>query len=251
MTDVDRLVEIITQRVQERLGGSPARSSRCCRATAASATTTPRPARTARAAGSCVVRRPWSVRAMEGAGAMRVGAAPGVGAVPADLAQADRSHAAQARGDARRGRQAVRGGAASTASRRCASNTTWVPLCKALLAGTDVMVCAVVGFPLGAMAPHGQGLRGARGGAPGRARDRHGDQHRRAQVARLRDRVRGHLPGRQGGGAGRGEGHPRDQRARHRGEDHRLHAVQARRRGVRQDLDRLRQGRRDRRGRRS
>ena len=32
-------------------------------------------------------------------------------------------------------------------------NTTWVPLCKSLLAGTDVMVCAVVGFPLGAMAP--------------------------------------------------------------------------------------------------
>ena len=34
-------------------------------------------------------------------------------------------------------------------------------------------------------------------------------------------------------------------------EDHRLRAVQARRRGVRQDLDRLRQGRRHRRGRRS
>src|SRR4029079_3158629 len=32
-------------------------------------------------------------------------------------------------------------------------NTTWVGLCKSLLAGTDVMVCAVVGFPLGAMAP--------------------------------------------------------------------------------------------------
>jgi deoxyribose-phosphate aldolase len=32
-------------------------------------------------------------------------------------------------------------------------NTTWVPLCKSLLAGTDVMVCAVVGFPLGAMLP--------------------------------------------------------------------------------------------------
>ena len=32
-------------------------------------------------------------------------------------------------------------------------NTTWVPLCKSLLAGTDVMVCAVVGFPLGAMPP--------------------------------------------------------------------------------------------------
>jgi deoxyribose-phosphate aldolase len=33
-------------------------------------------------------------------------------------------------------------------------NTTWVPVAKRLLAGTDVMVCAVVGFPLGAMAPN-------------------------------------------------------------------------------------------------
>jgi deoxyribose-phosphate aldolase len=32
-------------------------------------------------------------------------------------------------------------------------NTTWVPLCKSLLANSGVMVCAVVGFPLGAMLP--------------------------------------------------------------------------------------------------
>jgi deoxyribose-phosphate aldolase len=32
-------------------------------------------------------------------------------------------------------------------------NTTWVPVCKALLGGSGVMVCAVVGFPLGAMTP--------------------------------------------------------------------------------------------------
>lgn len=30
-------------------------------------------------------------------------------------------------------------------------NTCYVPLCKKLLAGTDVKVCCVVGFPLGAM----------------------------------------------------------------------------------------------------
>lgn len=30
-------------------------------------------------------------------------------------------------------------------------NTCWVPLCRDLLAGTDVLVCTVVGFPLGAM----------------------------------------------------------------------------------------------------
>ncbi len=32
-------------------------------------------------------------------------------------------------------------------------NSSYVPLCAKLLAGSDVMVCAVVGFPLGAMLP--------------------------------------------------------------------------------------------------
>jgi deoxyribose-phosphate aldolase len=32
-------------------------------------------------------------------------------------------------------------------------NTTWVPVAKTLLRGSGVMVCCVVGFPLGAMSP--------------------------------------------------------------------------------------------------
>lgn len=32
-------------------------------------------------------------------------------------------------------------------------NSSYVPLCAKLLAGSDVMVCAVVGFPLGVMSP--------------------------------------------------------------------------------------------------
>lgn len=32
-------------------------------------------------------------------------------------------------------------------------NSSYVPLCAKMLAGTDVMVCSVVGFPLGAMLP--------------------------------------------------------------------------------------------------
>jgi deoxyribose-phosphate aldolase len=98
------------------------------------------------------VRRPWSVRAAEDAGAMRVGAALGVGAVPADLAklidhtllkpEATREEVVKLCSEAKQHRFAS-----------VCVNTTWVPLCKALLGGTDVMVCAVVGFPLGAMAP--------------------------------------------------------------------------------------------------
>src|SRR6266850_691813 len=87
-SDVDRLVELITKRVQERLGSSAA-------GPAAKLAVVPRdrgpcdddsaPGEDCATCGSCVVRRPWSVRAMEGSGAERVGAMPGIGQVPADL----------------------------------------------------------------------------------------------------------------------------------------------------------------------
>jgi deoxyribose-phosphate aldolase len=154
MSDVDRLVEIIAQRVQERLGGD--------QHSAAKLALVPRdrgecnddsaPGEDCAGCGSCVVRRPWSVRAMEGAGAIRVGAMPGVGSVPADLArlidhtllkpEATRDEVVKLCEEARKHRFAS-----------VCVNTTWVGLCKAMLAGTDVMVCAVVGFPLGAMTP--------------------------------------------------------------------------------------------------
>jgi deoxyribose-phosphate aldolase len=83
---------------------------------------------------------------------MRVGAALGVGAVPGDMAklidhtllkpEATRDEVVKLCEEARKHRFAS-----------VCVNTTWVPLCKAMLAGTDVMVCAVVGFPLGAMSP--------------------------------------------------------------------------------------------------
>jgi deoxyribose-phosphate aldolase len=153
MSDVDRLVELITQKVKERLHGQPAqvklnvlpRDRGECNDDSA-------PGEDCADCGVCVVRRPWSVRAMEGAGAMRVGAAAGVGQVPADLAklidhtllkpEATRDEVVKLCEEAKKHRFAS-----------VCVNTTWVPLCKSMLAGTDVMVCAVVGFPLGAMTP--------------------------------------------------------------------------------------------------
>jgi len=150
MTDVDRLVEMITQRVQQRLGTPgklalvPRDRGECNDDSA--------PGEDCASCGVCVVRRPWSVRALEGAGAMRVGAPAGVGQVPTDLAglidhtllkpEATRDEVVKLCEEARKHRFAS-----------VCVNTTWVPLCKAMLAGTDVMVCAVVGFPLGAMTP--------------------------------------------------------------------------------------------------
>jgi len=157
MSDVDRLVEIIAERVKERLSAQPTATA------TAKLALLPRdrgecnddsaPGEDCAGCGACVVRRPWSVRAMEGAGAMRVGAMAGIGTVPGDMAklidhtllkpEATRDEIVKLCEEARKHRFAS-----------VCVNTTWVPLCKSLLSGTDVMVCAVVGFPLGAMTPN-------------------------------------------------------------------------------------------------
>jgi deoxyribose-phosphate aldolase len=152
VSDVDRLVEIITQRVQERLGSRPAAKLNVLPRDRGPCDDDSAPGEDCASCGVCVVRRPWSVRAMEDVGAMRVGAAPGVGEVPANLAklidhtmlkpEATRDEVVKLCDEARKYRFAS-----------VCVNTTWVPLCKSMLAGSDVMVCAVVGFPLGAMLP--------------------------------------------------------------------------------------------------
>ncbi len=75
-------------------------------------------------------------------------------------------------------------------------------------------------------AARGQGARGAPRDSRGRARDRHGHQHRRAEGPRGRRRAQGHPVG--GGGLqGRPrhlQGDPRDGAAHRRGEDPRLRA---------------------------
>ncbi len=152
MSEVDRLVEIITQRVQERLGKQPTVKLALAPRDRGECNDDSAPGEDCASCGSCVVRRPWSVRAMDGAGASRVGAALGIGEVPADLGklidhtllkpEATRDEVVKLCAEAKQYRFAS-----------VCVNTTWVPLCKSLLAGTDVMVCAVVGFPLGAMTP--------------------------------------------------------------------------------------------------
>jgi len=74
MSDVDRLVEIITQRVQERLGSRPAAKLAVLPRDRGPCDDDSAPGEDCASCGSCVVRRPWSVRAMEEVGALRVGA---------------------------------------------------------------------------------------------------------------------------------------------------------------------------------
>jgi deoxyribose-phosphate aldolase len=152
MSDVDRLVEMITQRVQERLQGQPRAKLNVLPRDRGACDDDAAPGEDCAGCGSCVVRRPWSVRAAEEAGLVRVGAALGVGEVPADLAklidhtllkaEATRDEIVKLCDEARKYHFAS-----------VCVNTTWVPLCKSLLANSGVMVCTVVGFPLGAMLP--------------------------------------------------------------------------------------------------
>jgi len=150
--DIDRLVDLITERVQARLGQrlslpvlgnvAPRERGDC----------TDDSGESCESCGVCVVRRPWSVRAIEQAGAARVAAPQGIGPVSADMAkmidhtllkpEAVREDIVKLCDEARKYKFAS-----------VCVNTTWVPLAKALLANSGVMVCAVVGFPLGAMSP--------------------------------------------------------------------------------------------------
>ena len=157
--EMDRLVEEIRKRVLQQLAQSPGRS-------AAPAATAPElagrplreqpcdgPAEHCSSCGMCSVRRPDAVRSVLSEGAGRVGSALGTGEAPSDIAAMIDHTLLKAEATA----DDVRKLCDEARKYRFASvcvNTSWVPLCKRLLAGSGVMVCAVVGFPLGAMAPN-------------------------------------------------------------------------------------------------
>lgn len=102
--------------------------------------------------GMCVVRRPDDAQAVARAGATRIGAGPGTGRVEGGLAgyidhtllkpEADRNELAKLAEEARKHHFAT-----------VCVNSSNVRLMKQLLGSSGVPVCAVVGFPLGAMTP--------------------------------------------------------------------------------------------------
>jgi deoxyribose-phosphate aldolase len=147
--DIERLVTMITDRVRARLGSGAPISLAVLRDTPCD---DDRGGVDCADCGLCVVRRPWSVRAIQDAGAARVAAPQGTGPVGAEMARMIDHTLLKPEVT----RDDVKKLCAEARQHRFASvcvNTTWVPLCKALLAGSGVMVCAVVGFPLGAMTP--------------------------------------------------------------------------------------------------
>ncbi len=150
---MEQLVAEIARRVAARLGSStplvtlgtspPLRETPCQDG----------PSEHCTACGLCTVRRPEAVQNIVAEGASRVGSGMGTGQTSGDIAgmidhtllKADATSAE------------VEKLCAEARQYRFASvcvNTGFVPLAKRLLRGSGVMVCAVVGFPLGAMAPN-------------------------------------------------------------------------------------------------
>jgi len=82
-------------------------------------------------------------------GATRVGANPGIGPLLGDMAKTIDHTLLKAEATQMQVEQLGREAAEYSFASVCV-NPTWVPLCAKLLRGTDVMVCTVIGFPLGA-----------------------------------------------------------------------------------------------------
>jgi deoxyribose-phosphate aldolase len=142
--EVQQLVDIVVQRVRGRLGGPAPADEGCdhCAKSAGDCT----------GCGHSARKRPDDARKIIDIGAARIASSPDVGAVRADLAPyIDHTllKADATRDDLKKlCDEARRYGFASV----CV-NSSNVRYCKAQLAGCPVMVCAVVGFPLGAMSP--------------------------------------------------------------------------------------------------
>jgi len=158
MDDIDRLVGIITERVKARLngGGAPHRSEglrQVPREELRNHACTDAPSHEAcNDCGMCATRRPESVRAIAAQGACRVGAGVDVGKV--DVAMANMIDHTLLKADATAGDVKK---LCDEARKYCFAsvcvNSTNVAKAAAYLEGAGVMVCAVVGFPLGAMTP--------------------------------------------------------------------------------------------------
>jgi deoxyribose-phosphate aldolase len=152
MDDIDRLVGIIADRVKARLNGV-GRSLRVLSREELRATPcTDDPSHECSDCGMCATRRPESVRAIAHEGACRVGAGIDTGKLDLELARMIDHTLLKADATATDVKKLC-----DEARKYCFAsvcvNSSQVSRARAYLDGAGVMVCAVVGFPLGAMTP--------------------------------------------------------------------------------------------------
>jgi deoxyribose-phosphate aldolase len=154
--DIDRLVAVIAERVKARLAdarpaspdslapaGGELRDAPCLNSPTHE---------DCGGCGMCAARRPWSVRAIRSEGACRVGAGVDIGKVDVELAGMIDHTLLKAEATAEEVKKLC-----DEARKYCFAsvcvNSTNVARARSFLEGAGVMVCAVVGFPLGAMTP--------------------------------------------------------------------------------------------------
>lgn len=142
---LDALVEEIAGRVRARLAvqaALPLREQPCPDG----------PSELCAACGLCTVRRPEAVQAVIAAGAERIGSGPGTGRTEGDIAGLIDHTLLRADATTEDIRRLCEEARTYRFAAVCV-NSSRVALARRLLEGSGVMVCAVVGFPLGAMAP--------------------------------------------------------------------------------------------------
>ena len=152
---ISRLVEIIAERVVAQMQGGAGQGVRSAalkplRETECSDGPTDE---NCSSCGYCVTRRPWAVSAIAGEGACRVGAGVDVGQVDVDMARMIDHTLLRADATAADVQKLCDEARKFCFASVCV-NTSHVGRAKSLLRGSGVMVCAVVGFPLGAMLPN-------------------------------------------------------------------------------------------------
>ncbi len=145
--DLDRLAEIVAARIRTQLGSvatlngcsNDETHSNSCEGTCSSC-------------GHCVEKRPEEVQAIIQQGATRVSAAPGSKAVATDVASLIDHTLLRPDATAKDIKRLCEEAKSFDFASVCV-NSANVSRCRALLGQSQVKVCAVVGFPLGAMAP--------------------------------------------------------------------------------------------------
>ena len=148
---LDQLVDAIASRVRARLaGGAPSTAPYALPVVPLREQPCDEDPEKCGGCGHCVVRRPGAAHAIASEGAIRLGAGPDTG--PVDHALARMIDHTLLKPEATS--DDLKKLCAEAARYQFASvcvNSANVPRVKALLHGSGVMVCAVVGFPLGAM----------------------------------------------------------------------------------------------------
>jgi len=142
--ELERIADVVAARIRAQLGSAMAPPAHACTGDCATGECT--------SCGQCAEKRPEDVRAMVNGGAARVSTTPGTTGIATDLAGLIDHTLLKPEATPEDIRQLCEEAKQYAFASVCI-NSSNVARARSHLGGSQVMVCAVVGFPLGAMAP--------------------------------------------------------------------------------------------------